>query len=225
MTERREILLDLLLFVVALSLALWQRDDGHSIVWGMWLSSLLIGYTYIVSSILRWGAAMYRVGGGMFLFGLVNGLFLLAFFTVHFGGFHLGHAIFLNEFFPIPVAAERQGLFLDPQQYLWVVKEYWWFLLIVLVSDRHDLLGQRAPLPQEPQSTKKAMSKMNLMKPYAKVVRLHILIFVFAGAQALQWSEALVLVIIHAAYFLPWRRFYRLVKPHKATTAATAQSE
>lgn len=95
----------------------------------------------------------------------------------------------------------------------------------MLVSDRHDLLGQRAPLPQEPQSTKKAMSKMNLMKPYAKVVRLHILIFVFAGAQAMQWSEALVLVIIHAAYFLPWRRFYRLVKPRASTTTATALSE
>lgn len=225
MTERREILLDLLLFVAALAIALWQRDDGHSIVWGMWLSSLLLGYTYIVSSILRWVFAMYKVSTGMFLFGLVNGLFLLGFFTIHFGGFHLGHAIFLNDFFPIPVDANRQGLFLDAQQYAWVVSEYWWFLLIVLVSDRHDVLGKRAPLPAEPQSTKKAMSKMNLMKPYAKVVRLHILIFVFAGAQAMQWSEALLLVIIHAAYFLPWRRFYRLVKPRASATTATAPSE
>lgn len=225
MTERREILFDLLLFVAALAIALWQRDDGHSIVWGMWLSSLLIGYTYIVSSIMRWVVAMYRVGGGMFLFGLINGLFLLGFFTIHFGGFHLGHAIFLNEFFPIPVDVERLGLFLHPQQYAWVLSEYWWFLVIALVSERHGLLGQRAPLPSEPESTKKAMGKMNLMKPYAKVVRLHILIFVFAGAQALRWPEAWVLVIIHAAYFLPWRRFYRLLRPAASAKTATARSE
>lgn len=219
MTERREVVLDLLLFSAALAVALWQRDNGHSVVWGMWLSSLLIGYTYIVSSIVRWVVATYRVSTGMFLFGLLNGLFLLGFFTVHFGGFHLGHAIFLNDFFPIPVAAERTGLFLHPEQYGWIVTQYWWFVVIALISERHGLFEKRAPLPSEPQSTKKAMSKMNLMKPYAKVVRLHILIFVFAGAQALQWSEAAVLVIIHAAYFLPWRTFYRWVKPQSAKSA------
>ena len=33
--------------------------------------------------------------------GIVGGLFLLAFFTVHFGLFHFVHSMFVNQFFPI----------------------------------------------------------------------------------------------------------------------------
>ena len=66
-------------------------------------------------------------------------------------------------------------------------------------------------MPEEPGDTGKALSKVNLMKPYAKVIRLHILIFVFAFADAFGLSQALILVIIHAAYFLPWRNLRALV--------------
>ena len=36
--------------------------------------------------------------GGLYI---VGGLFLLGFFTLHFGGFHFVHSVFLNAFFPI----------------------------------------------------------------------------------------------------------------------------
>lgn len=35
------------------------------------------------------------------LAGILGSLFILAFFTVHFGGFHLAHSVFLFLFFPI----------------------------------------------------------------------------------------------------------------------------
>lgn len=222
MQTRQQVLFDILLFAAALAVALWNRDTGHNVVWGMWLSSLVLGYAYIVWSIGRW---VFALKGGAFVGGVFSGVFLLGFFTFHFGMFHFGHAIFLNDFFPIPVSGERTGLFLSFDHYWWVISHYWWFLLIALLSERSAFMEPRAPLPKEPGNTAKALRKVNLMKPYAKVVRLHILIFVFAFADTVGLTQALILVIIHAAYFLPWRNLPALLRkpshPKKGSPSAT----
>src|SRR5689334_14356457 len=69
-------------------------------------------------------------GGAVMLGG---GLFLLAFFTVHYGGFHFGHSVFLNFFFPLlPGPAGEPGLAL----YGHVFREYWPFVLVAAVAER-----------------------------------------------------------------------------------------
>ena len=107
---------DALAFAVGLGLAWFNQWQTTDLVWSLWLSSLVVGYAMIVWSIFgtgisialkAWGgrallqnepkAPIAAVGGVM----LVGGLFLLAFFTVHFGGFHFVHSVFLSLFFPI----------------------------------------------------------------------------------------------------------------------------
>jgi hypothetical protein len=44
-----------------------------------------------------------------------------------------------------------------------------------------------------------------MMKPYANVVRLHLLIFFFAFAHAMHLESFLVYAVVYAAYFFPWR--------------------
>ena len=105
---------DALAFALGLASAWWGRWNTTDLVWSLWLSSLVLGYALILwlqAEPLReaWvnmradksdlggpvaKAAVLAITAGMTLFGVL-------FFTVHFGGFHFGHSIFLNMFFPV----------------------------------------------------------------------------------------------------------------------------
>ena len=123
----------------------WQTKD---LVWSLWLSSLLVGYAMIVWMIFSpalfiatnaWRdraligsqpVAPAAAGGALLM---VGGLFLLAFFTVHFGMFHFVHSVFLNLFFPVVAGkAQTPGLGL----YLQVLAAYWPFVLVAAVAER-----------------------------------------------------------------------------------------
>ena len=96
----------------------WQTGD---LIWSLWLSSLVVGYALIVWSLtaplrdLRRGLAaetVQRTGLAPKLatFGVIGAgtLFGLVFFTVHFGGFHFVHSVFLNVFFPVSEGRGRE---------------------------------------------------------------------------------------------------------------------
>src|SRR4051812_16327886 len=100
---------DALAFAVGLGLAWWLRWSTTDLVWSLWLSSLVVGYSLIVWQITEpirdliggiahdGGASGLGAGskiGAIALFA-VGTLFGLAFFTVHFGGFHYVHSTFL----------------------------------------------------------------------------------------------------------------------------------
>src|SRR4051795_480538 len=92
--------LDLLAFALGLGVAWWERWQATDLIWSLWLSSLVVGYAMIVWSIFgpilfigshAWldrreltgisiGASV--LGGAAVVLGA---LFLLAFFTFHFG--------------------------------------------------------------------------------------------------------------------------------------------
>jgi hypothetical protein len=173
--DRRRLLLDLAMFCLTLGLAWHEHWSATDLVWGLWISSLVLGYTFILVSIagifaaptvgeavdgkgadsgpvvspgcqslvpagfllafalwatginrfillallLTLAALILSIGGAMrrkpgwerfpdptqgaakAVILLPYALFMLAFFTVHFGGFHFVHSIFLNGFFPI----------------------------------------------------------------------------------------------------------------------------
>jgi len=44
-----------------------------------------------------------------------------------------------------------------------------------------------------------------MMAPYKNVIRLHLLIFFFAGAHFLKLDSFLVYAVVYAVYFFPWR--------------------
>ncbi|MBI2515635.1 MAG: hypothetical protein HYV95_01855 [Opitutae bacterium] len=219
---------DVLAFGAGLALA-WQFHWASTdLVWSLWLSSLLVGYAMIVWSIF--GPAVFvgikawtgrellkdapvlpvALGGAAYL---VGGLFMLAFFTVHFGMFHFIHSVFLNLFFPVmPVKGA-----LPYEGYLGVLRAYWYFVPLAALSERQAFRFN--PVPDAPPDTsvkaadiaaRKARNARQglgngMMAPYKNVVRMHLLIFFFAFAHFAKIENFLVYAVVYAAYFFPWR--------------------
>lgn len=182
----------------------WQAAD---IVWGMWVSSIVTGYAMILLAI---GAGVVR---GQALLGredvpvtvarplaLGGGLFLVAFFSVHFLMFHWGHAVFTQLFFPLPGIAGVDDLPRLDGVVQVTLAAYWPVVLASLFA-RAD--GFRAALAGNP---KEAMTL-----PYRQVVKNHLMIFIVAGMSALG-AQAWLLYVLFAWYFFP----FTLLRRHPA---------
>ena len=226
---------DALAFAVGLGLAWCFHWETRDLVWSLWLSSLVIGYAMIVWNIF--GTEIFiatqalrnrdprgnesktpLVVGGTVM--LVGGLFLLAFFTVHFGGFHFVHSVFLNTFFPVEPG--RAKSFPSLALYREVFQCYWWFLPAAAIAERAAFRfppgGPAAPAAPEDtavtaaaitarkaRNARTAFSGNGMMAPYRNVMRLHLLIFFFAFAHFARLDNFLVYAVVYAVYFFPWR--------------------
>jgi len=184
------VLLDVIAFSTAITLAGIFRWEATDLIWGLWLSSLIVGYATIVATII------VSVRGSELPLALAvpGALGLLAFFTVHFGGFHVAHGAFLGGFFP-PEGIE--GMNSNPFNVFPVImKLYWPFVLVSLVAKIQHIVPKKAKL---------AMGD-HLMKPYGNVVKMHLLIFVFAALHGIGLTRYAVYPVL-IAYFFPWREF------------------
>lgn len=225
----REAWPDALAFAGGLGLAWYFKWDTGDLVWSLWLSSLVVGYAMIVWSIFGSGAyiawralrdpltvtgelakAKLFMGGTVVL---VGGLFMLAFFTVHFGGFHFVHSVFLNAFFPVNPGGGR----VTPSLALYweVFQRYGWFLPAAAIAERaafrltpaEEKPADNAVTPEAIERRKARASGLGggMMAPYKNVVRLHLLIFFFAAAHFAKLDSFLVYAVVYAVYFFPWR--------------------
>lgn len=204
---------DLAGFLLGLALAIalsWQPRD---LIWSLWLSSLVLGYATIVLGIV--GAVRRCATGPLAGLGAgLLGLFLLAFFTVHFGGFHFVHGVFLCVFFPLrPMAGG--GFPLTGEIIATVIASYWSWLLVAAIAERGALLQAwrgggdgRADAGAEGGDSG-GLAGFNPMGPYRNVIRMHLLIFFFAGAHFAQLDGMWVLAVVFAVYFFPWRLLRR----------------
>ncbi len=215
---------DALAFVAGLALAWFGEWQTKDLVWSLWLSSLVVGYAMIVWSIFGPVLVLVRGTGGkgaplvaqagldgVFIIG---GLFLLGFFTVHFGMFHLVHSVFLNVFFPVlPGRAHGPTL----AMYAQVLRDYWPFVLVAAVAERSAFAR---PVPAaagagDPVTVggialrKKGLGGDGMIAPYKNVIRLHLLIFFFAFASIAKLHGFLVYAVVYAVYFFPWRLLKR----------------
>lgn len=214
--------LDLAAFAVGLGCAWWFDWTTTDLVWSLWLSSLVVGYALIVwmvTSPLRsviggmtaGGAAQAPAGAAVTLGIVIIGtLFGLAFFTVHFGGFHFVHSAFLNQFFP--VAPDARRAFPSLSLYAEVFRRYWWFLPAAALAEREAFRSSetaadaRPDTAVTPDAIKARRSKGRaMMTPYQNVVRLHLLIFFFAFAHFAHLANFAVYAVAYAVYFFPWR--------------------
>jgi hypothetical protein len=209
---------DVLAFVVGLGMAWvfdWQTTD---LVWSLWLSSLVVGYAMIVWTIsaplreivggMAANSADASVGGRAAVLTLAGGgtFFVLAFFTVHFGGFHYVHSTFLNQFFPI--APKYTGSFPHLALYGEVFRRYWWFVPAAAIAEREGFrLRSTTPDSAVTPEAIKARFKQGgmLMQPYKNVIRLHLLIFFFVFAHFTRLGNFWVYAVAYAVYFFPWR--------------------
>ena len=235
---------DVLAFAAGLALAWFGEWQTKDLVWSLWLSSLLVGYAMIVWMIFSpalfiatkaWPDRVVLKGqstgpivvGGSLL--AVGGLFLLGFFTIHFGGFHYVHASFLNMFFPL-VPGKTQGSFLG--LFGQVFAAYWPFVLVAAVAERKafrwpdgakqvpDTAVTAAAIAARKARNSGLGGMDGMMTPYKNVVRLHLLIFFFAFASFVHLQNFAVYAAVYAVYFFPWRL---VKKPSEATGAGPVQ--
>lgn len=204
---KSELARDLIAFigtVLAVSLFDWKAKD---IIWGLWICSLTFGYTTIVVTIF---APAFRAGGGGGVAMAFGGLFLLAFFTVHFGMFHFVHGVFLNSFFPL--VGEVSG-FPSPLVLIGgALAAYWPLVLATFISRFSDL-----PFNGDNVIGSKGRSGGDaFMKPYANVIRMHLLIFVFAGLHAANMADLAIYPVL-LFYFFPWSAFFKRGKASSET--------
>ena len=222
---------DALAFAGGFALAWFAGWSTTDLVCSLWLSSLVVGYATIVWSIFgpavflgteAWRERAMLSGtpklpaalGGAALF--VGGLFLLAFFTVHFGMFHFVHSVFLESFFPV-TGTQRLGGGPQWSVYVEVVKRYAIFLPLAFMAERQAFrLAPPAAEPADASVTAAAIAARKarnarqggmtgMMAPYRNVVRMHLLIFFFAAAHFARIENFAVYAVVYVVYFFPWR--------------------
>jgi hypothetical protein len=149
----RRILPDFLAFAVGLGVAWFLGWRTTDLVWSLWLSSLVLGYLTILSTIgAGVGLGVMAVANDAFpprqrswviLLGSASALYLFGFFSLHFCAFHAGHAAGLSTFFPIKdlPAKELAYSFWNPIR-LWktvfqyLLPVYGLFLIPAIVAER-----------------------------------------------------------------------------------------
>lgn len=210
----------------------WRTGD---LIWSMWLASLVIGYSLIIWRLFgpQSGLALGRDGRriddgddtpsqaapGNVAVGLGK-LVLLAFFTVHFGGFHWGHSMFVNGLYPITSDGGGTGS-PDLAEYWVVIETYGWFLPLAFLAqrglfrspkNRDAAVRQNATTDNKTTDAGSTQRGRSRRKPggsdmgaaYLGVVKLHLLIFFLIGADALGLPEFLTFGVVYLVYFFPW---------------------
>ncbi|MDD4540522.1 MAG: DUF6498-containing protein [Lentisphaeria bacterium] len=242
------VLPDIAAFALGLGLAYglgWQTTD---LVWSLWLGSLVLGYLTLLSAIagpaLMGFYAISRPGvtgkqrAGAALAGGVAALFFLGFFSLHFGGFHAGHSVFLNHFFPIPgLPSDGFGdAFMNPPLLflmVWrhLIRPYGLFLIPAAIAERQHVFtplinaikalrdaaeAPDNPPPPPPKKHRHLQLHGVMARPYVNVIRMHILIFFFAFAHALKLDSFLVYATVYTVYFFPWQELKTTLADKKA---------
>ncbi len=166
----------------------------------------------------------------MIIGGAAFGLFFLGFFSFHFGGFHVGHSIFLQSFFPVEgvPATGFEKAFMNPLL-LWVmvfqhlIKPYGLFLIPTIIVERQLVfqpliravrsLRNDGDHPDDGKAGLFASSKHPMsdamFKPYINVVRMHLLIFFFAFSATMQIESLFIYATVYFVYFFPWSEIWR----------------
>ena len=191
------------LYAFALWLLSVQGWGAGDVVWSLWSTSFITGYITLLVTIIGGGAALAaRGGGGLGAFAvlLAGAAFMLAFFSVHFGMFHVIHSVFLNLFFPlVEWGRPEPGLVVQAQTYLLrCLEAYPAFIALCVLS--------HVPAWRRPASLRNGMTA-----PYASVVKLHLIIIAIGFSQAASAEYATVIVFL-GVYFLPLGAIWRAVR-------------
>ena len=204
----------------------WHQGwPTQTLVWNLWLASLTMGYLTLalgMGPLFQASLRHFQGNAGsrgiqaadpvVFsapvakVFALLYTVFFVAFFTVHFGGFHWGHSLVLNHYLPnCPVGEACQSPLLPLQSYREAIAQGWWFLPLCAVVEVRRLRAQRAAT--EPGDMNATMAL--LTKPYGNVVRMHLLIFYFFAVLTAGLPAPLIYTTVYAVYFFPWQLLRR----------------
>jgi len=187
--------LEALLFGGAIVLAYLLGWQAHDLVWSLWLSSLLVGYSIIVVQLIRRARFRYQRDRKI-LHAVRETLFTLIFFSLHFGLFHFVQGLILNQFFPL---VERDNFSLATMPLL--LKSYWPFLIAAFVLARPALI-----MPTDQVVQRKSF---NPSISYRNVIRMHFLIFALAFTKSFNLSPLLLYMLVYAVFFFPVERLFK----------------
>ena len=167
----------------------WTTSD---LVWSFWLSSICVGYLVIVTSALKIPITLKQLISSadipkdkkikpehLLIGSFVFSLFLIAFFSVHFLGFHIGHASFLKSAFPLEGFSLRPKGLID-FNFLFdlfkiLIPMYWPMVIVSLFNKREFLL------PSAPEKDVKRLFRSFGLGPYQNILKIHFLIFILFG--------------------------------------------
>ena len=238
---------DVVAFGLGLGMAYYLKWKTSDLVWSLWLCSLVLGYTTLLSTmaghatigfqrIRKSSASRRRALAVLGWTGL--GLFYLAFFSIHFCGFHSIHSVFLEGLFPvegIPKNGFGDAFMNPPLLFIMVFKSlvgpYGLALVPMLIAERkhvfqglisavsavrEDLNPERLPTMDGDRIGR------TMGKAYVNVVRMHLLIFVFGFSKAMKIDSFAIYAIVYFVYFFPWNEVKRL-KPSNRASHATSE--
>ena len=250
----RRILPDILAFATGLALAYHLEWETTDLVWSLWLCSLVLGYTtilaaigggaYILANVVRHVEPVQRYRKPVLAGGIGIGFFLFGFFSLHFCGFHAGHSVFLNQFFPVE-GMPKDGFgaaFMNPPL-LWklvfthLLQPYGIFIIPALIAERKHVfrpLARAIELVQVIRGGDSNIKESNfdavsvktkgqrffhdmMGRPYINVVRMHLLIFFFAISHFMKMDSFIIYAVVYAVYFFPWGEILDLRKRHLPT--------
>lgn len=137
-----------------------------------------------------------------FMINFPAGVFLLIFFTIHFGGFHFVHSIFLNGMFPIlnetpfgKTPGQTGFFFFDLIEASF--GNYWLFVVASAVSSFESIF-----------KTMRGREINFMLDPYKNVVKMHLMIFVIAFAGMAGFYNFILYAIL-VLYFFPVGKMIR----------------
>lgn len=169
--------------------------------------ALFVGLS-VLMSVIRLKPDHYESPVVGFMFSLIINfpatVFMLAFFTVHFGGFHFVHSIFLNGFFPLtgetPFGKNIEDTFGLFFTFISVSFMSYWPFIVTSATSR---LG----------SVVNAVTGKGdmFLEPYKNVIKMHMMIFIiaFMGGAGLHGYILYATLVI---YFFPFSRFFKFKK-------------
>lgn len=211
-----QVFLGLFSFLIMLLAAVAQEWSATDMVWSLWISSIVLGYSFIITSILTMffgGQDLSTVGalaskvdksspGLSTVFRVGGAVFMLVFFSFHFLFFHFVHSVFLNQFFPLVRAdvfdTMEAGYFIN--LIATCIRRYWPFIVMSAISQ----LGKYIHAFQQIDSSLFSM-------PYKNVVRMHLSIFVFAFLH-MTGAASFALYFVLIFYFFPLRSLWDFLK-------------
>lgn len=234
---------DAIAFVSVLALAWWTRAAAADLVWSLWLSSLVVGLSIMAWAALRPSielaidvfrrsdsedriqpnAPVPRID---IAFDVIAALFTLGFGASVFCFAHYIHGSILDYVLHIgpPHDWARPDRAQEIETLRLILRRYWLFLPTAFLAERTAFTRTpgrwtiRTPLTLEEDAARQWSTSQKrdaiMMRPYGKVLRMHMLIFFFMIAHFAGLNNFAVYAVVYAVYFFPWRLLDRPSSPY-----------
>jgi len=210
----QELTFDLAGFGLTVVLALRQNWSATDLVWGLWISSLLLGFLYFFFAIggtldSPMGMEINSLGRNPLAWFVA--IFMLAFFSFHFGFFHAGHSVFLYEFFPLEGVKSISDDF-GVLSFFRLIFDVLWLYWPIVVLSAFPMITPFLDAYYYPSATLDLMGR-----PYANVIRMHIMILLLGFLSIGAGIDGFALYIILIFFFFPLEKIYAVLRGGKET--------